>query len=244
MPAAEKSVADRRKRPPRASETSLLAWAWKMLHHKPRLGLRTDSRILFFVLLGGIAGTLLDALHVWNLTARYDNVWRIPYLNVAWYVPFEFTAAGVIVGMLRPELDEEMSRKRSDLSRGRVLFGVGCFFVAWAGSGLLTRAGVPDGYITLGLGTTAVGVWALSDRTWQGVAAAVLTAFLGVTVEAMLVWQGTYYYTNPSLFGVPMWLPLLYLTACVAIGNLGRFLKYSWDPNLRAGRAEPERRAA
>jgi hypothetical protein len=184
---------------------------------------------VFFAALGAVMGTLLDALHVWNVTARYDGVWRFPYLNVAWYVPFEFTVAGVIVGMLRPELDEEWHRKRDDLPRLKVAFGLGCFVVAWAGSGLLSRVGAANALIALGFGATALGVWALTDRTWQGALAGVITAVLGVGVEASLVWQGTYFYTTPSLWGVPVWLPSLYLTACIAIGNLGRFMKYSWD---------------
>lgn len=202
-----------------------------MLRKKPTRGLRADRRLLFFAALGAIVGTCLDALHVWNKTAGYENVWTFPVLDVAWYVPLEFTAAGIIVGMLRPELDEELQRKRSDLPTAQVISGLVCLVVAWAGSGVLTRARIDNTLIAGALTTVAVGAWALLDKTWQGAVAALITAAIGVGVESGLVlWTGTYHYTVPDLFGaVPVWLPALYLIACVAVGNLGRFMKYSWD---------------
>jgi len=202
-----------------------------MLRKKPTDGLRADRRILFFALLGAVMGTCLDALHVLNETALYENVWKIPVLEVAWYVPLEFTAAGVVVGMLRPELDEELRRKRSDLAAVLVLAGFVWLVVAWAGSGLLTRAKVDNALIASLLSVIAVGTWAIFDKSWQGVVSAAITAAIGVGVEAALVsWSRTYRYTVPDLFGVvPVWLPPLYMIASVAVGNLGRFMKYSWD---------------
>lgn len=202
-----------------------------MARRKPRGGLRADRRLLFFALLGAVMGTALDALHVANETAGYEHVWLFPVLNVAWYVPLEFTVAGMVVGMLRPELDEELQRKRSDLPIAHSLWGLVCLVIAWAGSGLLTRARVENTLIAGGLAVIAVGAWALLDKTWQGAVAAFITAAIGVGVETGLVlWTGTYHYTVPDLFGaVPVWLPALYLTACIAVGNLGRFMKYSWD---------------
>ena len=46
-------------------------------------------------------GTCLDALHVVNETATYQNVPKLPLLDVAFYVPFEFMAAGFTVHLVR-----------------------------------------------------------------------------------------------------------------------------------------------
>lgn len=207
-----------------------------MLRRKPVYGLATHWRLLFFAVLGATMGTLLDALHVYNGAAGYSGVRMLPVLNVAWYVPFEFATAGVVVGMLRPELDEELRRKRSDLPGWKVLLGMLILAAVWAASGLLGRAGLSNEATTAILLPISILTWWLFDRTPQGTVAALLTALVGILVESALVHTETYHYTRPDFLGVPMWLPNLYLTACIAVGNLGRFLKYSWDRPSR----EPE----
>ncbi|MEZ4312398.1 MAG: hypothetical protein R3F14_30580 [Polyangiaceae bacterium] len=182
-------------------------------------------------------GTLLDALHVFNGVAYYSN-WRlIPVLKVATYVPGEFALAGVVVGMLRPELDEELDRPGSRIGLGRVIAGMLALVVVWGGSGVLMRLGLSNAAIC-GILTPLAGlIWFALDPTRQAAVAAILTAVIGVIVESILVVTGTYDYTRPDLFGlVPVWLPSLYLTACIAIGNLGWYLKYSWvKPRRKQG---------
>src|SRR5262245_57099325 len=108
----------------------MLVWAIAMVHRKPVHGLRLKNRALLLSILGLTAGTLLASLHVWNLTAAYTSVAKIPYLDVAWYVPVEFAIAGLAVGLLRPELDEELHRKRSDLPARQVILGLVILVIA------------------------------------------------------------------------------------------------------------------
>jgi hypothetical protein len=218
-----------RKRSSVQVETSPLAWALAMLRQKPTHGLATIWRIVFFAVVGSFAGTLLDAAHVWTGTAGYTNVAILPVLNVAWYVPLEFAAAGVTVGMLRPELDEELHRRRSDLPEWTILLGMVHLVVVWASSGLLGVAGLDNLSIAALLLVVAVINWISVDRSPQGVIAALIAAVVGVLVESAATRTGTYHYTRPDFLGVPMWLPSLYLTGCISVGNLGRHMKYSWD---------------
>lgn len=212
-----------------------------MAGSKPVHGLATPWRVLFFALVGTTMGTLLDALHVWTGTAGYSGFPEVPVLRVACYVPVEFAAAGVIVGLLRPELDEELRRARSDLPVWQVVGGMLLLAAVWAGSGLMTSRGVANAWITAILLPAGAAGWLAFDRTPQGVIAALLTAAIGVGVESALTYTGTYHYTHPDFLGVPMWLPTVYITACGAVGNLGRFLKYSWDhpPEEREKAAAP-----
>ncbi len=180
-------------------------------------------------------GTVLDSLHVWNRAASYPNVTTLPLLRVAWYVPIEFMFAGAIVGTVRPELDEELKRKPERISLVFVAFGLSALTLAWWATGALTNAGVPNSAIATLLTLAGAGTWAIFDGTRQGAIAAAITAFLGVSVETAIVMTGTYKYTCPDLLGapgpeglVPQWLPGLYVVACVAVGNVGRFMKYSW----------------
>ena len=90
---------------------------------------------------------------------------------------------------------------------------------------------VPNSAISSVLTLFALGMWAIFDSSRQGAVAATITAVSGVVVESLIVKTGTYRYSQPDLLGlVPQWLPSLYITACVAIGNLGRHMKYSWRP--------------
>lgn len=229
---------------------SLLDRGLARLLRRPPGGLPLYKRLLLSALLGLTMGTLFDALHVWNDVASYRNTPRLPLLDVAWYVPFEFALAGLIVGTLRPELDEELDRQPAPLSRAAVAWGIAMFSLAWWGSGALAKQGVPPPAIANVLTLLGVGVWAALDGTRQGAIAAGITAVLGVLVEAAIVAHGTYSYTSPDVLGVvPQWLPSLYVTACVAIGNLGRYMKYSWSPPperfvLESGPVQIGKRAA
>lgn len=176
-------------------------------------------------------GTLLDALHVCNRTASYPDVWTVPGLGVAWYVPLEFMLAGAVGVTVRPELDEGLKGSPSDVSRSALVFSLLGLTLAWWGSGYLTRQGVPNSAISSVLTLFALGMWTIFDSSRQGAVAATITAVSGVVVESLIVKTGTYRYSQPDLLGlVPQWLPSLYITACVAIGNLGRHMKYSWRP--------------
>ena len=218
-------------------ETSFRRWLGRVRRKEPGLGLRYDQRALFFAVLGLVMGTTFDALHVCTGTAGYEHTALIPFLEVAWYVPLEFTCAGLLVGLARPEIDEEMQRKLSALSAKSVLLGLVSFAIAWGASGALTPLcwdgdGVPrctsnPNMVLLGMLLVFAGVtWVIFDRTWQGVVMAILMGSVGVIVESGIVnLTGTYHYAHPDSLGVPMWLPTLYIMAGGALGNLGRFLK-------------------
>lgn len=240
-PAPEPDERPTRKR--RTVEKSFVAWLLATLRRKPVHGLATPWRLIFFAVLGTTVGTLLDAVHVWTKTAGYAGVAKVPVLEVAWYVPPEFALAGVVVGMLRPEFDEELRRKRSDLPAWKVLAGMVLLVVVWGASALFGLWGMGNVTITAVLLPVGAAGWYAFDRTKQGVIAALLTALLGVGVESALTYTGSYYYTRPDFIGVPVWLPVVYVTACGAVGNLGRFLKYTWDKPPGGQREVSERPA-
>src|SRR5262249_15524177 len=151
-----------------------------------------------FASLGITMGTLLDALHVRSSTAAYTNVAKIGLVDVAWYVPIELDFTSLAVGLLRPELDEELHRKRSEPPVWQVVLGLVVLAVAWAGSGMLTREHVPNSVITMILTVIAIGAWAGLDRTREGIVAALITAGLGVGAESAISHTGTYHYTHPD----------------------------------------------
>lgn len=176
-------------------------------------------------------GTLLDWLHVRNGAASYSGTPLVPFLHVAWYVPIEFMGAGAFVGFVRPELDEELQRQASEISLWTTLYGLATLTFAWWASGALHSWKVPSAAIASILTLVGVGTWAIFDLTRQGAIGAAIAAAAGVIAESLIVKTGTYRYTAPDVLDlVPQWLPSLYVVACVAVGNMGRYMKYSWYP--------------
>ena len=64
--------------------------------------------------------------------------------------------------------------------------------------------------------------WWLCDRTWVGLAIAVAAAFGGPTVESILVSRGTFVHLSTVAYGVPGWLPFLYMNAAVGLTCLAK----------------------
>ena len=64
--------------------------------------------------------------------------------------------------------------------------------------------------------------WRIVDRTWQGVVLAVGNAVTGCTTEIVLTHIGAFRHLQPDVFGIPIWLPGLYLVAGPAVGQLAR----------------------
>jgi hypothetical protein len=64
----------------------------------------------------------------------------------------------------------------------------------------------------------------LVDRRPIGAMHALGAAIAGTGVEIALVQAGTFGYHEGPLFGVPLWLPLLYVCASYAVATVARKL--------------------
>jgi len=191
---------------------------------QPAIALRAAAKLFF---LGVILGTALDAIHVHTGTTAYTA----PALfGLAWWVPLELGIAGIAVGLGRRFLERSL-RAESLAPPGPLLWlGLALFIAAYALSGLLASSAALD---AAALAAVFAVAWVACDRTRVGLLAALLTAAIGVGVEIALVRAGVFGYRAPGLLGVADWLPLLYGTAAVAIGNLGKH--WSGAPAARRG---------
>lgn len=207
-------------------------------------------------LLGLTLGTAADSAHVWTGTAEYIDVWTFPLLRVAWWVPGEFVAAGITIGLLQPVCDriirklfpESHQRTYRRLSPERLALGLIGLAVLWFGSGLLTMATCPNEVIAAIGASACVGLWFLCDRRASDFITAPLTAAIGVGVEWWITTTGKYHYLHTNVeslhiesLPVPIWLPFLYVAASIGVGNLGRFYAFGEDgvPDAFAPPAAP-----
>ncbi len=179
-------------------------------------------RALILAFIGSLLGTLLDYSHVASGTIVYSH----PAIRgVAWWVPLLYASAGLGIGLSHPWLDARFradgASTRRETSPENVLFALVGLAAVWGSSGYLPMA---DSLRSLVLGPLALGVWFACDRTRYGLVLALATALVGCLVELGLSSLGAFRYVHPDAGPIASWLPWIYVTASVAVGNLGRFL--------------------
>lgn len=174
--------------------------------------------LLTLFILGAGLGALYDSFHVWFGVTGYAN----PTLfHLSWWVFPEFGLAAVLIGISHPWGDKLLNRPHADQSWSEIFFDILCFGFIY----LLSAALAPHPILcALTLLTGNALMWHVSDKTWQGVVLAILTAIIGTGFEMALTTTDHFFYTHPHILGVPFWLPLLYTSASMTVGNLGRKL--------------------
>ena len=147
----------------------------------------------------------------------------------------------MILGVSHPYLDQQpwatKPRGGTNPSWAWVLASIAFFVAQYGASGALeapllghTVASLPA--IDVVLSATGTAHWWWFDGTRQGLIMALLTAACGPLVEIALINVGHLYdYTHPQLWGIPSWIPWVYLCGSAAVGNLGRKLSASMLSN-------------
>ena len=173
---------------------------------------------MFNFLWGALLGSFFDGFHTHGGMTSYPRPW---FWMMAWWTPLVFGLAALSIAVSHVLLDRELRRPSRSLSTFAVLGGLGYFGGFYYLSGFL-RVGNPEKLALLIMGWAAL--YAVLDRTWQGAVLALSTAAVGCTVEILLTGAGAFTHLRADRWGIPMWLPALYLLASLALGNLGRFM--------------------
>lgn len=163
--------------------------------------------------IGGAAGTLLDGISTWQGIAFYSD----PFLfKTAWWVPFLFGSATLLIGWSHARIHPLKERRAFRFNVGLIflLTACGCAFL------LNILSGIQAVLLAILYSLN----WRITDKTIRGAGLASLTALAGCAVEVLLGKLGHYHYTRPDIFGIPYWLPFLYLHFSAAAGWLGRLL--------------------
>ena len=168
--------------------------------------------------LGATVGSLLDSVHTHSGTTEYANP---VFFRMAWWVPPEFALAALAIGLSRPLWERVLERRTAAPPAWSVTFGMVMFMLAYVLSGFL-----PFDWTTKSLVLVLIFglVWTVCDRTALGVFLAGATALLGTSTEISLVRLDLFSYLHPNLSVVAGWLPWLYASAAIAVGNLGKRL--------------------
>ena len=177
-------------------------------------------RTVILFLLGATLGTFGDWMHVMSHTLGYPNpIAPIPWTGQPFWVPFLFGFAVLSTGQAHLASRSFFCIPPREVPFSTVITGAIAFLVLYGLSGSLPHniGNIRDLVLSIG----ALSIFIFFDRTIHGLMLGLITALIGTTVEILLTRLGVFSYSPyfQNLFGVPTWLPWLYLAASVAIGN-------------------------
>lgn len=186
--------------------------------------IRMKTAIIIF-LLGFFLAPIGDMVHVATGTTSYPTTYAWYLLGIPWWVfPF-FGFSGVWLAFGNHFTETKFFKRKIKLGETSAIyayFGVVLFLVCYILSGLLQGSPL---LANLVLGSLGIIFWYSLDRTFSGLLIGLITALIGTSVEIFLVHNQVFSYLPPntSLFGVATWLPWLYFTLAIGLGN---FLNY------------------
>jgi hypothetical protein len=175
------------------------------------------ARVGFLFVFGAVVGSALDALHTHSGTTYYANEW---WFEMSAWTPLLFGGAGVLVGLSYPVAERLTGlRPGRRLSWTEACTGFVLFTLLYAASGYLPASNLVK-LVVLSAGAAILFAWLA--RTWLALVLAALTALIGPLVESALVHAGFFFYRDPDVLGVAVWLPALYASGSVAFGSVGQ----------------------
>ena len=187
---------------------------------------RPGRALLPLWLLGATLGSALDAIHTHFGATTYPHP---VFFGMAWWTPLLFGSAFAI-GALRPLLDLWLAEPGATAPRPRA-WQLGVTWAAFISAYFSSVLPLAWGPISVLLSLYFVIGWLACGRDRASLAIALLAALLGPAFEGLLVSQGAFVHLTDTRFGLPGWLPFLYLNAAVALTTLARFL--STPPSSR-----------
>ncbi|XP_005089234.1 insulin-induced gene 2 protein isoform X2 [Aplysia californica] len=141
----------------------------------------------------------------------------------AWWIPPSCGTAAAVIGLLYPCLDEklgeELMYKREWSS---VMRCVAVFVGINHASAKIDFAN--NIQLSVSLAAMSIGLWWLFDRSRSGFGLGVGIAVLATFVTQLLVYNDVYRYTEPDFLFVRSWLPCVFFSGGVTMGNIGRQL--------------------
>ncbi|NWV12251.1 INSI1 protein, partial [Ptilonorhynchus violaceus] len=186
------------------SSSSTLNWSQHLVQR---------SVVLFVV--GAFMALVLNLLQIQrNVTLFPDEVISTLFSSAWWVPPCCGTAAGELLtsasGLVyfpHPPVEEERQLKRIVLNM---------FFQK------LDFAN--NVQLSLTLAALSLGLWWTFDRSRSGLGLGITIAFVATLITQFLVYNGVYQYTSPDFLYIRSWLPCIFFSGGVTVGNIGRQL--------------------
>lgn len=148
----------------------------------------------------------------------FDNLFKS-----AWWVPPSCGTAAAIIGLLYPFFDRKLGEPHTYKREWSSVMRCIAVFVG------INHASAKIDFannlqLSLTLTAMSIGLWWLFDRSRSGFGLGIGIAVLATFVTQLLVYHGVYRYTAPDFLFVRSWLPCIFFSGGVTMGNIGRQL--------------------
>ncbi|XP_051910091.1 insulin-induced gene 1 protein isoform X1 [Hippocampus zosterae] len=201
--------------------TSVLGSAYRSLHRHRTVNLIRRGLVLFAV--GVILALVLNLLQIQRNVTLFPEEVMTTLFSSAWWIPPCCGTGAAVVGLLYPCLDSHLGEphkfKREWASVMR------CIAVFVGINHASVKLDIDNSVqLSLTLAALSLGLWWTFDRSRSGFGLGVTTAFLATVFTQLLVYNGVYQYTSPDFLYVRSWLPCIFFSGGVTVGNIGRQL--------------------
>ncbi|XP_004620220.2 insulin-induced gene 1 protein [Sorex araneus] len=189
----------------------------------PRRQQRVLQRGLVLFSVGALLALVLNLLQVQRSVTLFPDEPLATVFSSAWWVPPCCGTAAAVVGLLYPCIDSHLGEphkfKREWAS---VMRCVAVFVGINHASAKLDFAN--NVQLSLTLAALSLGLWWTFDRSRSGLGLGITIAFLATLITQLLVYNGVYQYTSPDFLYIRSWLPCIFFSGGVTVGNIGRQL--------------------
>ncbi|XP_074123428.1 insulin-induced gene 1 protein [Sminthopsis crassicaudata] len=179
------------------------------------------SVVLFAV--GVFLALVLNLLQIQRNVTLFPEEVIATIFSSAWWVPPCCGTAAAVVGLLYPCIDSHLGEphkfKREWAS---VMRCIAVFVGINHASAKLDFAN--NVQLSLTLAALSLGLWWTFDRSRSGLGLGITIAFLATLITQFLVYNGVYQYTSPDFLYIRSWLPCIFFSGGVTVGNIGRQL--------------------
>uniref|UniRef100_A0A673ANU0 Insulin-induced gene protein n=1 Tax=Sphaeramia orbicularis TaxID=375764 RepID=A0A673ANU0_9TELE len=193
--------------------TSVLSQAYGSLHDVRTANLIRRGLVLFTV--GAFLALVLNLLQIQRNVTLFPEEVMTTLFSSAWWIPPCCGTGAAVVGLLYPCLDSHLGEPHK-------------FKREWASVIVVSfhkKLNFDNNVqLSLTLAALSLGLWWTFDRSRSGFGLGITTAFLATVITQLLVYNGVYQYTSPDFLYVRSWLPCIFFSGGVTVGNIGRQL--------------------
>ncbi|XP_061442084.1 insulin-induced gene 1 protein [Rhineura floridana] len=179
------------------------------------------SLVLFVV--GTFLALVLNLLQIQRNVTLFPEEVISTIFSSAWWVPPCCGTAAAVIGLLYPCIDSHLGEphkfKREWAS---VMRCIAVFVGINHASAKLDFAN--NIQLSLTLAALSLGLWWTFDRSRSGLGLGITIAFVATLITQFLVYNGVYQYTSPDFLYIRSWLPCIFFSGGVTVGNIGRQL--------------------
>jgi len=180
-------------------------------------------RTLILFLVGCLFAFVLNFLQIQRNVTQFSNELIDNLFQSAWWVPPSCGTAAAVIGLLHPMFDRILGESQKQQQEWANVMKIIAVFIGinYASAKIEYSNNVQ---LSFTLAAMSIGLWWLFDRSRSGFGLGVGIAVLATLVTQLLVYYGVYMYTEPDFLYVRSWLPCVFFSGGVTMGNIGRQL--------------------